>query len=143
MENNTKNNEEEYFNIVRQFSNGRTRVLFKGVTQYHVDKWCSRDNASSKTCTCKLGKERTRKHGPWEDVPVPSTYKIERVFKGHGEPLQGWSSERKTIKKGLTLKQAQTWCRDPETSSDTCTSKAGKERTRRKGRWMDTYKLEK
>jgi len=46
------------------------------------------------------------------------------------------------IKEGLTLEEAQAHCRDKETSSTTCTSKAGKARTRRWGPWFDGYQGE-
>lgn len=43
------------------------------------------------------------------------------------------------IKSGLTLEEAQAHCRNPESSSSTCTSPAGKARTRRLGPWFDGY----
>lgn len=46
---------------------------------------------------------------------------------------------RRTIATGLSLEQAQAWCRDPETSSRTCKGKAGKRRTRLMGPWFDGY----
>lgn len=49
---------------------------------------------------------------------------------------------RRTIKTGLTLEQAQAHCADPETSSSTCTNAAGKARTRRLGRWFDGWTAE-
>lgn len=45
----------------------------------------------------------------------------------------------RTIKTGLTLEEAQAHCGDKETSSRTCTSAAGKARTRRNGPWFDGY----
>ena len=58
-------------------------------------------------------------------------YKIQRLyFKDH---------PRRTIARGLTLEEAQAHCSDPETSSSTCTSAAGKARTRRLGPWFDSY----
>lgn len=63
------------------------------------------------------------------------TYKVIRHF---------YHSNRKfTIKTGLTLKEAQEHCNDPETSSSTCTSPAGKRRTRRSGPWFDGWTEEK
>ena len=44
-----------------------------------------------------------------------------------------------TILTGLTKNEAQTYCRDPETSSSTCTSAAKKAITRRMGPWFDGY----
>lgn len=48
----------------------------------------------------------------------------------------------KVMAEGLTLEEAQTWCRDPETSSRTCTSPEGESLTRRFGRWFDGYEEE-
>ncbi len=49
---------------------------------------------------------------------------------------------RKVIKRGLTLAQAQAHCRDPETSSSTCTKAEGKARTKKYGPWFDGYEKE-
>jgi hypothetical protein len=46
---------------------------------------------------------------------------------------------RRTMATALTLKQAQAWCSDPETSSSTCQKAAGKARTRKCGPWFDGY----
>ena len=46
---------------------------------------------------------------------------------------------RRIIDTGLTLEQAKAHCSDPETSSSTCTTAAGKARTKRLGRWFDGY----
>lgn len=60
-----------------------------------------------------------------------SCYKIVRMF---------FRDRRKrTIKTGLTLEQAQAWCKDPETSSRTCTSARMVSYTRRNGPWFDGY----
>ncbi len=45
----------------------------------------------------------------------------------------------RTIRSGLTLKEAQAHCQDKETSSSTCVSTAGKARTKRMGKWFDGY----
>lgn len=45
----------------------------------------------------------------------------------------------RVVKRGLTLKQAQAHCSDPETSSSTCTKASGKRRTRERGSWFDGY----
>lgn len=45
----------------------------------------------------------------------------------------------KTIKRGLTLEEAQAYCRDPETSSRTAVSAAARRRTERHGAWFDGY----
>lgn len=56
-------------------------------------------------------------------------YKIVRFFR----------DSKRVIKRGLTLEQAQEHCQDPQTSSRTCTTKAGKDRTRKQGDWFDGY----
>lgn len=53
-------------------------------------------------------------------LPVVTTYKIVRGYFRGG---------RRTIKRGLTLEEAQAHCRNPETSSRTATSAAAKRRT--------------
>jgi hypothetical protein len=50
---------------------------------------------------------------------------------------------RRVIQTGLTLEQAEAHCRDPQTSSRTCTDKAGRQRTRRTGAWFDGFTDEK
>ncbi len=45
----------------------------------------------------------------------------------------------RTIKRGLTLEQAQEHCNDKETSSSTCTNYHGLIRTKNKGSWFDGY----
>ncbi|HEY6021006.1 MAG TPA: hypothetical protein VIY48_14210 [Candidatus Paceibacterota bacterium] len=59
-------------------------------------------------------------------------YKIVRHY-------QNAAINHRTIATGLTLKQAQEWCNNPETSSSTCTNKVGKARTRRIGAWFDAH----
>ncbi len=63
------------------------------------------------------------------------SYKIVRMY-------QHAATRRRTIKTGLTLDEAQAHCRDPETSSRTCKSAAGRRRTERKGPWFDGYDRE-
>lgn len=60
------------------------------------------------------------------------TYKIVRFFQGR----------KRTIDTGLSLDQVQAHCNDPETSSTTCTNKAGLARTRKHGDWFDGYYAE-
>lgn len=50
------------------------------------------------------------------------------------------SINKRVIKRGLTLAEAQAHCNDPETSSSTCTNPVGKRRTRRIGPWFDGYR---
>jgi hypothetical protein len=46
------------------------------------------------------------------------------------------------IKRGLTLEQAQSHCRSPESSSRTATSAAARRRTRTYGPWFDGYDVD-
>lgn len=48
-------------------------------------------------------------------------------------------SNKRTIKSGLTLEQAQEHCKNPETSSRTATSSKAMAYTRRHGAWFDGY----
>jgi hypothetical protein len=61
-------------------------------------------------------------------------YKIVRMHQN--ESPRGF---RRTIKTGLTLKEAQAHCQDPETSSRTCTRAENKRITREGGPWFDGY----
>jgi hypothetical protein len=58
-------------------------------------------------------------------------YKIVRYFYK--------DSRKRVIKTGLTLEQVQAHCKDPETSSMTCTKYAGRKRTKQYGMWFDGY----
>jgi hypothetical protein len=60
-------------------------------------------------------------------------YKIVRGY------MQGG---KRTIASSLTLEEAQAHCRDPETSSRTCTKAANKKRTKQRGPWFDGYERE-
>ena len=62
-------------------------------------------------------------------------YKIVRMYQEAGVPSR-------VIKRGLSLEEAQEHCRDPETSSSTCTSAEGKLLTKMKGPWFDGYEEE-
>jgi hypothetical protein len=62
-------------------------------------------------------------------------YRIVRLFQ-KGDP------QRRGLPTGLTLEQAQAHCKQPETSSSTCTSSAGKRRTQQRGPWFDGYEEE-
>lgn len=59
-------------------------------------------------------------------------YKIVRMYFDRNIP-------KRTIATGLTLEEAQTHCKDPETSSSTCTKPHNKLRTKRLGPWFDGY----
>lgn len=65
------------------------------------------------------------------------SYKIVRMFfedsSQNCTPLGG---------RGLTLEEAQAWCRDPETSSSTCEGATGKGLTEKYGPWFDGYEEE-
>lgn len=62
-------------------------------------------------------------------------YKIVRSYQAAG-------IRKRIIQRGLTLEQAQAHCKDPNTSYKTCTSKAGRARTRKVGPWFDGYERE-
>lgn len=61
------------------------------------------------------------------------TYRIIHMF---------FKGGKRVIEKGLTLEQAQAHCKDPETSSRTCTKSAGRKRTEQRGPWFDGYERE-
>lgn len=60
------------------------------------------------------------------------SYKIVRMYK------DGRRKSR-VIRRGLTLDEAQAHCRNPETSSSTCTKADGLRRTESHGQWFDGY----
>jgi hypothetical protein len=60
-------------------------------------------------------------------------YKIVRMYA---------RGRKRTILSGLTLAEARAHCKDPETSSSTCSKSAGLARTRRMGEWFDGYDVE-
>lgn len=63
------------------------------------------------------------------------TYKIVRnYFRTHY-----LSRPKTTIRRGLTLEEAQAHCRNPETSSRTCKLLRNVRRTERLGPWFDGY----
>jgi hypothetical protein len=59
-------------------------------------------------------------------------FRVVRFYKDAG-------IRRRVIIERCTEREAQRHCGDPETSSSTCTSKAGKARTKRLGAWFDGY----
>jgi hypothetical protein len=48
----------------------------------------------------------------------------------------------RVIRRGLTLDEAREHCMDPQSSSETCTTKTGRARTRQLGQWFDGYASE-
>ena len=56
--------------------------------------------------------------------------------------IRYYLNRRRVIKSGLTLQEAEKHCNNPETSYRTCTSAAGKRRTRLYGMWFDGYTAE-
>ena len=58
-------------------------------------------------------------------------YKVVRMYFSD-EPTR-------VLAKGKTLEQVQRWCSDPDTSSSTTTSEAGKAHTEKYGAWFDGY----
>lgn len=57
-------------------------------------------------------------------------FKIVRMFS---------SGVSRTVKRNLTEEQTKAYCKNPETSSATCTTKKAKDRTKRNGDWFDGY----
>jgi hypothetical protein len=49
------------------------------------------------------------------------------------------NKKTRTVKKDLTLEEAQAICKDPETSSRTCVSKSACKRTEKFGHWFYSY----
>lgn len=74
-------------------------------------------------------------YNEWQNPStVVQTYRIRRMyFLEHPSRIQ---------EAGLTLEQAQAWCRDPETSSSTATSEAALAHTAKFGAWFDGYEEE-
>jgi hypothetical protein len=62
-------------------------------------------------------------------------YKVVRFYRDY-------PGKRRTLERGLTLSEAQARCKDPESSSSTCTKRAGKHRTKVMGPWFDGYTRE-
>ena len=58
------------------------------------------------------------------------TYKIVRRFANGGSEL---------LYSGVSLEEAQEHCKDPDTSSRTCTTEAGTVLTEKRGPWFDGY----
>lgn len=62
------------------------------------------------------------------------SYRIERIFRN--------DHPKRVIKRHLTWAEAQEHCRDPETSSSTCTKKACLAMTQKYGAWFDSIVAE-
>jgi hypothetical protein len=62
------------------------------------------------------------------------TYRIIRMYFNNGD--------NHIVKRGLTLEEAQAWCRDDETSSSTCKKPVNLRRTEKHGPWFDGYEEE-
>jgi hypothetical protein len=65
---------------------------------------------------------------------MADTYRIVRMYREGHKP--------ETVARGLTLQEAQGHCRNPETSSSTCTYPENIQRTKDKGPWFDGYEKE-
>lgn len=123
------------YKIVRFFASSSRRVVVRrGLTLAEAQAHCNDPETSSKTASTQNGKRRTRRSGEWFDGYTHETYVVTRRFYTTGT--------RRVIAGGLTLAEAQEHCSDPETSSRTCTSRAGKRRTSRCGMWSDSYTKE-
>lgn len=80
------------------------------------NQWCAIRFDRAADCTCEQ----------------PGAWRVVRFY--FNKPGQ-----RRTIIDRCTLAQAQVHCNDPETSSATATSSAGRARTRKLGPWFDGY----
>jgi len=58
-------------------------------------------------------------------------YKVIRFFANGGR--------KQILAKGLTLEQAQEWCKDVESSSKTCRWTTALKRTKRRGEWFEGF----
>ena len=79
-----------------------------------------------------LTEEQAERLAFLEAMESRKTYRIVRSY-------QQASIRKRIICDGLTLAEAQAHCKDPETSSSTCTNPVGRARTRRIGHWFDGY----
>jgi hypothetical protein len=62
-------------------------------------------------------------------------YRVVRMYFSDEYPTR-------VLARGKTLEQAHHWCNDPDTSSSTATSEAGKAHTDKYGAWFDGYEEE-
>lgn len=61
-----------------------------------------------------------------------TTYHILRMYRDHPE-------RNRRVKTGLSLEEAQAYCKNPETSSQTCKESRNLRRTKVWGPWFDAY----
>ena len=73
-------------------------------------------------------------HGAMSTRKSKGTYKIVRMFRN--------DHPSRMVRRGLTLEEAQAHCREPNTSSSTCTDAKGLALTRKVGPWFDGYEQE-
>lgn len=64
-----------------------------------------------------------------------TTYRTVRLYFDEGK-------DSETLETGLTLEEARATCSDPETSSSTCTTEEGRDRTLHYGMWFVGYEEE-
>jgi hypothetical protein len=69
------------------------------------------------------------------NTAAEKTYRIVRMHYNQDIP-------NRCIKRHLTLEEAQTWCKNPETSSKTATSKEAVAYTASRGYWFDGFEEE-
>lgn len=68
-----------------------------------------------------------------ENPQSPKTYKVIRFYMEHP------SISQRTLKRGLSMKEAIAHCKGPETSSSTCKKRVNVRRTERLGPWFDSW----
>ena len=65
------------------------------------------------------------------------TYKLFRFF-----VLDSTGPKKRTLRRGLTLREAQRHCQNPESSSLTCKLSRNVKRTKERGPWIDMFTKE-
>lgn len=73
--------------------------------------------------------------GLWGELMSTKTYQIIRFY-------QDLSIDNQVIKTGLSLEEAQSYCKSPEVSSSTCSTMEGIRRTEQCGAWFEGYQEE-
>jgi hypothetical protein len=79
----------------------------------------------------KVEGNHVRKGDVEKIIASKKTYKIVRFYKE--------DHPRETIKTGLSLKEAQKHCSDPETNSSTCKKPENVAKTEKMGDWFDGF----